>query len=127
MVNQIQKQRADLISAVRRQFQRIRPDMLRRVKRLPTGDDIDLDSAIEAVIERRVDLTPSERIYQRRERRARDVAPAFLLDLSASTRKSLEEEPDALERALKNASNDQVVDSIGLGAAKTVKRSPSKN
>jgi putative component of toxin-antitoxin plasmid stabilization module len=125
MVNQIQKQRADLISSVRRQFQRIRPDRLRRVKRLPTGDDIDLDSAIEAVIERRVDLTPSERIYQRRERRTRDVATAFLLDLSASTRKSLEEEPDASERARKNASNDQVVDSIGLGAAETGKRPPS--
>jgi nitric oxide reductase activation protein len=59
--------------------------MLRRVKRLRSGEEVALDDAIEAVIDRRAGLTPSERIYQKRERRGRDVATAFLLDLSAST------------------------------------------
>ena len=81
----IRKDQSALISAVRRQFQRIRPEMLRRVKRLSDGEDIELDDVIEAAVDRRAGLTPSDRIYQKRERRQRDVATAFLLDLSAST------------------------------------------
>ena len=81
----IRKEHSPLISAVRRHFQRIRPEMLRRVKRLRSGEEIEIDDAIEAAVDRRAGLTPSDRIYQKRERRARDVATAFLLDLSAST------------------------------------------
>jgi hypothetical protein len=82
---EIRKEQSALISAVRRHFQRIRPEMLRRVKRLRSGEEIELDDVIEAAVDRRAGLTPSDRIYQKRERRARDVATAFLLDLSAST------------------------------------------
>jgi nitric oxide reductase activation protein len=82
---EIRKEQSALISAVRRHFQRIRPEMLRRVKRLRSGEEIELDDVIQAAVDRRVGLTPSDRIYQQRERRERDVATAFLLDLSAST------------------------------------------
>lgn len=81
----IRKEQSTLISAVRRHFQRVRPEMLRRVKRLRDGEDINLDDVIEAAVDRRAGLTPSDRLYQKRERRERDVATAFLLDLSAST------------------------------------------
>ncbi len=94
IVTQIQKEHAPLIAAVRRQFQRIRPEMLRKVKRLRSGEEIELNDAIEAVVDRRAGLTPSERIYQKRDRRQRDVATAFLLDLSASTDEWIVEEPE---------------------------------
>jgi hypothetical protein len=81
----IRKEHSALISAVRKHFQRVRPEMLRRVKRLRSGEEIELDDVIEAAVDRRAGLTPSDRIYQKCERRARDVATAFLLDLSAST------------------------------------------
>ena len=48
------------------------------------------DDAIEAMTDKRAGLTPSERIYQKRERRTRDVATAFLLDMSASTDEEIE-------------------------------------
>ncbi|MBU2550699.1 MAG: hypothetical protein KKB20_19985 [Proteobacteria bacterium] len=99
IVNRIQKERAALIHQVRRHFQRIRPEMLHRVNRLPSGEDVELNAAIEAVIDRRAGLTPSERIYQQRDRRRRDVATAFLLDLSASTNEFIEDEPGALGKA----------------------------
>jgi hypothetical protein len=99
LVTRIKKERANLITTVRRRFQRIRPAMLRRVKRLPAGDEIDLNSAIEAIIERKADLIPTDRIYQQRKRTVRDVATVFLLDLSASTRKAFEEESDPFMEA----------------------------
>ncbi|MBI5119004.1 VWA domain-containing protein [Candidatus Poribacteria bacterium] len=93
IVSQIQKEQAALIAAVRRSFQRIRPEMLRKVKRLRSGEEIELNDAIEAVLDRRAGLTPSERVYQKRDRRMRDVATVFLLDLSASTDEWIVEEP----------------------------------
>jgi hypothetical protein len=93
IVSQIQKEQAMLIATVRRSFQRIRPEMLRKVKRLRSGEEIELNDAIEAVLDRRAGLTPSERVYQKRDRRMRDVATAFLLDLSASTDEWIVEEP----------------------------------
>ena len=85
IVDRIRQENAGLILSVRRHFQRIRPEMLNRVKRLRSGEEIEMDDAIESIIDRRTGLTPSDRIYQKRERRGRDVATAFLLDLSAST------------------------------------------
>jgi len=89
----IRKEHSALISAVRRRFERVRPEMLTKVRRLRTGDEIELDHAIEAAVDRRAGITPSDRIYQKRERRARDVATAFLLDLSASTDEWIAETP----------------------------------
>jgi len=81
----IRKRHSALISVVRRRFERVRPEMLSRVRRLRSGEEIELDHVIEAVVDRRAGVTPSDRIYQKRERKTRDVATAFLLDMSAST------------------------------------------
>jgi nitric oxide reductase activation protein len=81
----IRKRHSALISAVRRRFERVRPEMLSRVRRLRSGEEIELDHVIEAAVDRRAGVTPSDRIYQKRERKTRDVATAFLLDMSAST------------------------------------------
>ncbi len=89
----IRSENSALIASVRRRFERIRPEMLSRVRRLRTGEEIELDHAIEAVVDRRAGITPSDRIYQKRERRTRDVATAFLLDLSASTDEWIAESP----------------------------------
>jgi len=93
-VARILRENWNLIASIRRHFQRIRPEMLHKVKRLPSGEDIDIDDAIEYEIDRKAGLTPSEMIYQQRERRMRDVATAFLLDMSASTNEQIEDEPE---------------------------------
>lgn len=110
VVSKIQKEHSALILSVRRHFQRIRPEMMRKVKRLRMGDDIVLNDAIEAVIDRKAGLTPSDRIYQKRDRRTRDVATAFLLDLSASTNEWIEEEPAANSDSQKEESAKRVID-----------------
>jgi hypothetical protein len=76
---------ARLLPEVRRQFQRIRPEMYRSIRGLEDGEDFDLNSTIDARIDVRARRAPSTRLYRSRVREARDVATLFLLDMSAST------------------------------------------
>jgi nitric oxide reductase activation protein len=73
------------LSQVRYQFQLMRPAGLRRVRGLVDGDNFDLEAVIEHHVDRRARVTPSDRIYSERQRRDRDVAVFFLIDLSSST------------------------------------------
>jgi nitric oxide reductase activation protein len=76
---------SDLIPEIRRQFQRIRPEMYRLVRGLEDGEDFDLNAAVNARIEARARRSPSQKLYVARKREERDVATLFLLDMSAST------------------------------------------
>lgn len=80
----------DLVPQVRREFQRIRPEMYRAVRGLEDGEDFDLNAVVEARVELRARRAPSSRLYSARVREARDVATLFLLDMSASTDEPVE-------------------------------------
>lgn len=84
-IQETKQRHAELLYQIRQQFQLLKPEMFKKIKRLIDGEDIDLDSAIEAYIDRRAGNMPSEKVYTRRQKRDRDVAAAFLLDMSAST------------------------------------------
>lgn len=74
-----------LRSRIRRTFSKLRPSDLVRVHRSDDGEELDLDAAIEAVADRRGGAPVDDRLHIRRDRAARDVATAFLVDLSGST------------------------------------------
>ncbi|HET7318802.1 MAG TPA: VWA domain-containing protein [Nitrospirota bacterium] len=74
-----------LVSILRRYFGLLRPDRIQRFFREERGDDIDFDAMIESVVERHAGVTPSDRVYIRREKNLRDVSVAFLVDMSYST------------------------------------------
>ena len=74
-----------LVTETRRQFELLRPEHFRRIRRLEDGEDVDIDHAIEFIIDRRAGVGPLARVYWRRNKVERDVAVAFLLDMSAST------------------------------------------
>lgn len=95
-VEETRQRYADLLAEVYRQFQMLKPELFQKIKRLPDGEDIDLDSAIEAVVDRRAGNLSADRVYMRRNKRDRSVAAAFLLDMSASTD---DEVPDTEEDA----------------------------
>jgi len=76
---------AELIASFKKQFQMIRSEMFKRIKKLEHGEEIDLDLAIESILDKRSGVSPSEKVYYRRSRKDRDVATLFLLDMSAST------------------------------------------
>jgi nitric oxide reductase activation protein len=49
------------------------------------GEELELDRVIESFVDRRAGFSPDARLYRRRQPGTRDVAAAFLLDMSAST------------------------------------------
>jgi nitric oxide reductase NorD protein len=76
---------AALIAQIRKQFQLLKPEMFKKLKRREHGEDIDIDAAIEGFVDRRVTGAAPERVYTKRDKREREVCTIFLLDLSAST------------------------------------------
>jgi len=76
---------AKLQAAVRSQLSRLKPELLVKRTGMIDGEWLDLERAIDAVIDRKLGQTPSEQIYIQSQRRGRDVATLFLLDMSAST------------------------------------------
>ena len=85
------KTHANLMDQIRRQFEAVKPETLRRVRHLAEGEDVDMDDAVQALIDLRSGVTPNEEIYWRRNKTERDVGVVFLLDMSASTAEAVEE------------------------------------
>ena len=79
------------VSALRRFFESLRPSGLRRVPGQADGDELDVDAAVRMCAERAAGADLSDRIYVRRERKERDVAAAFLVDVSGSTSRHLDD------------------------------------
>ncbi len=96
-IEKTKQRHAELLNQIRQQFQLLKPELFKKIKRLIDGEEIDLDSAIEARIDRRAGNMPSEKVYTRRQKRDRDVAAAFLLDMSASTDDEVPETPETEE------------------------------
>jgi len=82
---------AILASQIKRHFEMMSPEMLRKVKRLPDGEEFDFDAVIDSIVQRKSGGGPSEKVYWRRNKVQRDVAMSFLLDMSASTAEAIEE------------------------------------
>jgi nitric oxide reductase NorD protein len=79
-----------VVSTLRRFFESLRPPGLKRVAGQEDGDEIDLDAAVRVSAERVAGAEMSDRLYLRRDRRERDVAAAFLVDVSGSTSRQLD-------------------------------------
>jgi nitric oxide reductase activation protein len=74
-----------VVSQIRRNFQLMRPERLRKMRYQPDGDDLDIEGIVEYVVDRRTRVSPTERVYIKRDKKDRDVATAFLVDMSSST------------------------------------------
>jgi hypothetical protein len=82
-----------LVPGVRRELERVAYEGLRRVHRLPRGEEIDLDAAIESRVDARAGLAPDDKVYVAREPQARDVTLALLVDVSSSTAEHAKDAP----------------------------------
>jgi len=79
------------VRQLRREFQMLRPAGLGRERRAREGDALDMDALVGDLVESRLGRPGEGRVYLRRVRRERDVAVAFVVDLSASTRELVAE------------------------------------
>jgi nitric oxide reductase NorD protein len=77
------------ISFIRRIFKMMKPLSFRKLRRQSDGDELDFDAITEAFTDRKCGLNPTERLYIRWDKHERDVATLFLVDISASTSKEI--------------------------------------
>ena len=84
-IHDVRRRNALLANQVKRQFSFIKPESWHRVHRTSDGDELELAAVIDAVIDRRTGHATDEYLYVRRDRGLREVAAAFLVDMSAST------------------------------------------
>jgi nitric oxide reductase NorD protein len=78
------KKHRTMLDTVRRRFDMLRPERVRRRRQLE-GDDIDLEACIEARADARAGLPMAQRLYQDHRPGARDMAIMLLIDVSGST------------------------------------------
>jgi nitric oxide reductase NorD protein len=78
------------VRLLRRFFEGLRPPAFRRLAGQPDGEDLDVDALVRRVAEQRAGFEGSDRIYVRHEKKERDVAVAFLIDVSGSTGRQVE-------------------------------------
>ena len=91
------QEHALLQAQIKRQFEMLAPEMFRKVRRLPDGDDIEYDAVVEAMVEKATGNSPTDKIYWRRNKVQRDVSVAFLLDMSASTAEAIDDARKAVD------------------------------
>jgi len=72
------------IRAVKRQFEAMRPGRVKTRGHLD-GDDLDIEAAVRAQVDRRASGEGSERVWIQTRPEARDLAVSILLDVSRST------------------------------------------
>lgn len=77
------------VKSLRRFFEGLRPPAFRRLAGQPDGEEVDIDAVVRQTGERRAGMEGDDRLYIRREKRERDVAVAFLIDISGSTSRDL--------------------------------------
>jgi hypothetical protein len=63
----------------------LQPQGVQRIRKLEEGDDIDINAAIQSLIDIRLGNQPDPRVMMRSIRKTRDIAVLVLLDLSEST------------------------------------------
>jgi nitric oxide reductase activation protein len=79
-----------IVTQIRRNFQLMRPEALRKMRYQEEGDDLDTDGLVEYVVDRRARVAPTPRVYIKRDKRDRDVSTAFLVDMSSSTDRKID-------------------------------------
>ncbi|HEX5370181.1 MAG TPA: hypothetical protein VFY10_12270 [Dehalococcoidia bacterium] len=98
-VDRIIRQNSALITRLKQQFEALRPERVRLTRQLD-GDDLDLDSIVNAHADRRAGYMQEEKLYSRTLERERNIALGVLVDLSGSTGAWIDDDPR----------NDQVIE-----------------
>jgi nitric oxide reductase NorD protein len=88
-VDSVLAEHRSTLRRLRREFQMLRPEALGLQRRVAEGDLLDLDALVGELVDQKRGGSGEGRVYIRTHRKVRDVAVAFLVDLSASTRESV--------------------------------------
>ena len=83
-----------LVSDLVRAIERIPSDARGPARRIRHGDDLDLDACVDALVDLRTGVEPSDRVFTELRRPRREVVVAFAVDLSGSTAIALPPDPE---------------------------------
>ncbi|MRD73748.1 VWA domain-containing protein [Rhodocyclus tenuis] len=86
VVEQIIEAHRPLTQRLKHLLEALQPQGVQRIRKLEDGDELDLEAAIRAQVDRRLAQTPDPRVMMRSLRKTRDIAVLVLLDLSESTK-----------------------------------------
>jgi hypothetical protein len=89
-IDRVLEQYKPLANQIRHIIDAMQPQGVIRLRRQEDGDEIDLEAAIRAMVEIRLGMMPDTRVNLRHVRKTRDLAVLVLLDLSESTKETLE-------------------------------------
>ena len=84
-IRAVQHRYAHLLGRLRRRMLVATPGAFVTQRRSRSGDEVDYDAALEAMIDRRSGTATSDAIYETLHRERRDVAVGILVDVSSST------------------------------------------
>ena len=73
------------VHRARQQFERLRSHRT-RLRRQVQGDELDLEACVDAIVDRRMHVAPTDRLYRLERPGRRDLAITLLIDVSGSTR-----------------------------------------
>ncbi len=90
MIERIMLEYRPISHRIRQIIDMLQPEGVQRERRLEDGDEIDINAAVEAMIDIRMGRHPDPRITMRNVIRNRDLAVTVLLDLSESTNETIE-------------------------------------
>ena len=96
-------EKSAIAASVRRQLNKLRPEMLTKVKGVDDGEELDIERTIEHIVDKRAGVVTGDRIYVEKQRKQRDVAALFLLDMSASTDDAITPEMSNAEQVFEAA------------------------
>lgn len=85
IIDQITADNKQIASRLKFLLDAMQPQGVQRIRKLEDGDEIDINAAINSMIDFRMGLQPDPRIMMRSVRKVRDISVLVLLDLSEST------------------------------------------
>ncbi len=109
VVDEIVNEQRELIDEVRRQFRLLRADSVAWRKKLEAGDEVDIWEVLNALLDRRAGLHPSDKLFMERRVRERDICALILLDMSASTDTSVGGGGDSRQRKVIDIAREGLV------------------
>ncbi|MHA1600740.1 MAG: nitric oxide reductase activation protein NorD [Alphaproteobacteria bacterium] len=86
LIERILEDRHDIVNRITSLIRSARVGRTERLKRQAEGEYLDIDACIEAVVSRKIGVTPDPHVYSTMDRRHRDLSVLVLLDISESTK-----------------------------------------
>ncbi|MCG5501936.1 nitric oxide reductase activation protein NorD [Ectothiorhodospira lacustris] len=84
-IDAVAQRHKPLISRMKYLIEAMQPQGVQRYRRQPDGDELDLNAAVESLVDLRMGRQPDTRVHIRTERKVRDLSVLVLIDLSEST------------------------------------------